>query len=108
MENIQSKSKVPLRNDEWYKEHEEEIRSFCNYLNIEHKKLYHYILKMLGIKYNLNAANMIYEKELGYPPMYAMDIVSYFPQLWEEADRLLGILLVNIEEIADMENKRGE
>ena len=43
--------------------------------------LYHQILVRLGEEYDLDAANKIYCEEVGHAPKYALDIVSYFPEL---------------------------
>lgn len=40
----------------------------------------------------MNAANKIYEEELGHCPKYTMDIVSYFPELARMADSYLDKL----------------
>ena len=64
----------------------------CEKANVPVSTLYHVILTRLGEEYNLDAANEIYEKELGHVPKYAMDIVSYFPELGRMADDILEIL----------------
>lgn len=37
---------------------------------------------------------MIYENEKGYPPMNAIDIVGYFPELEEMADGYMDELIL--------------
>ena len=54
--------------------------------------LYHHILVRLGEEFNLDAANEIYRKELGHLPKYALDIVSYFPELGRLADEYLDMV----------------
>ena len=64
-----------------------------NAMAVNRKVLYHFILSKLSEEYDLEAANEIYEKERGYYPEYAMDIVEYFPQLAEKANEYLGRLI---------------
>ena len=52
-------------------------------------KIYHCILKNVGEKSNLKEANNMYKKCTGKEPEYAMDIIEYFPELAEAADRYL-------------------
>ena len=46
----------------------------------------------LGEEYDLEQANKIYEQEIGHAPKYALDIVSYFPDLGRLADDFLDRL----------------
>lgn len=80
--------KVPIFKS-WYKRNKGRIYRMCKKCNVEVSDLYHFILKRIGERYDLDAANAIYEQETGHAPAYAMDIVEYFPELGEEADKLL-------------------
>lgn len=80
--------KVPIFKS-WYKRDKGRIYRMCKKCNVEVSDLYHFILKRIGERYDLDAANAIYEQETGHAPAYAMDIVEYFPELGEEADKLL-------------------
>lgn len=54
--------------------------------------LYHHILLRIEEEFDLQVANEIYREELGQPPKYALDIVSYFPELARMADDYLDRL----------------
>lgn len=86
-----SSTPVP-KNPNWYARNKSRISILCEKANVPVSTLYHVILTRLGEEYNLDAANEIYEKELGHVPKYAMDIVSYFPELGRMADDILDIL----------------
>lgn len=92
---IQSKTRVPLRT-KWYSDNKDKINAVCAKFEIEHKYLYHLILSKIGETYNLEAAKIIYEDEVGYPPAYAIDIVGYFPELEEMANDILSYMLVEM------------
>lgn len=94
-EYIQSKTKVPLRT-RWYSENKDTINAVCAKFEIEHRYLYHLILSKIGEMYNLEAAKIIYENELGYPPAYAIDIVGYFPELENMANEILSFMLTEM------------
>lgn len=89
----QSKTKVPMRT-KWYSENKGKIREVCDLYGRERRELYHLILSRIGEKYNLEAANKIYQEELGYPPAYAIDVVGYFPELEVMANDIIRMLLV--------------
>lgn len=86
-----SSTPVP-KNPSWQKRNKRRVTSLCERANKSIASLYHLILTRIGEEYDLDAANEIYEKELGHPPKYAMDIVSYFPELGRMADDILDIL----------------
>lgn len=77
----------------WYAKNKRIINNICECYGCDRKVLYHFILSKLSEEYDLEAANEIYEKERGYYPEYAMDIVEYFPQLAEKANEYLGRLI---------------
>lgn len=87
-----SSTPVPLVSD-WYSRHKSRIWEICNARNIRPKTLYHHILMHIGEKYDIGAARAIYEKEKGYPPMNAIDIVGYFPELEEMANEYIDSFL---------------
>ena len=64
----------------------------CEKANVPLSTLYHHILLRLGEEYDLEQANKIYEQEIGRAPKYAIDIVSYFPDLGRLADDFLDRL----------------
>ena len=83
--------KVPI-NPDWYKRNRGRLRRICERENTTHKNLYHFILKILGEKYDLDEANHIFAIEVGHYPKYSIDIVSYFRELGEMADDILDKL----------------
>lgn len=68
-------------NPNWYARHNRKIEYICKKFKTNRRNLYHNIMLKVGEKYDIEAAQKIYEKENGYPPKYAMDIIGYFPQL---------------------------
>lgn len=87
-----SSTPVPLVSD-WYSKHKSRIWEICNARNTRPKTLYHYILLHIGETYDITAARAIYKKEKGYPPMNAIDIIGYFPELEQMADEYMDRLL---------------
>lgn len=87
--------KVPI-NPDWYERNRGRLRRICERKDVTHKTLYHFILKILGEKYDLDEANIIFAREVGHYPKYAIDIVSYFRELGEMADGLLDRIEKNI------------
>ena len=68
------------------------MNHICEKANVPLSTLYHHILLRLGEEYDLEQANKIYEQEIGHAPKYAIDIVSYFPDLGRLADEFLDRL----------------
>ena len=91
-----SSTPVP-KNPSWYARNKSRVAALSQMANVSISGIYHVILTRLGEEYNLDAANEIYEKELGHVPKYAMDIVSYFPELGRMADDILEMLEKVIE-----------
>lgn len=83
-----SNTPVP-KNPNWYMRNRRRIKWICKHEDVPVETLNHNILLRLGEEYDLEAANEIYEAELGKKPVYALDIVSYFPELAELADTYL-------------------
>lgn len=84
-----SNTPVP-KNPNWYMRNRRRIKWICKQEDVPVETLNHNILLRLGEEYDLEAANEIYEAELGMKPTYALDIVSYFPELAELADTYLS------------------
>ena len=80
--------KVPLKIS-WYQDNIEDIRTLAKRHEVSEKRVLHRVLAYLDDRYNLSAANAIYEREMGCPPDYATDIIAYFPELKEMADEWL-------------------
>lgn len=96
MVKVQSNTLLPRRPD-WYVRNEEKITDICDKYGVKHKQLYHLLLSALGREYDLKAAREIYKKERGFYPGYAIDIVGYFPELSEKADKLLDDIVQESE-----------
>lgn len=91
MEDFESKSytpKVPMVSD-WYERNKGRMERMCNKAGNTRKYLYHCILLRVSEKYDLEQAREIYKTEVGYYPVYAIDIIGYFAELAKEADRYL-------------------
>lgn len=86
-----STTPVP-RNPNWFQRNYRRMGYICKAAGIGRSRLYHDILVYLGEEFNLDEARRIYQEELGEPPQYALDIVSYFPELAELADCILNQL----------------
>lgn len=91
LEDFESKSytpKVPMVSD-WYERNKGRMERMCNKAGNTRKYLYHCILLRVSEKYDLEQAREIYKTEVGYYPVYAIDIIGYFEELAKEADRYL-------------------
>lgn len=91
LEDFESKSytpKVPMVSD-WYERNKGRMERMCNKSGNTRKYLYHCILLRVSEKYDLEQAREIYKTEVGYYPVYAIDIIGYFEELAKEADRYL-------------------
>ena len=86
-----SSTPVP-KNPSWYHRNRRRMNHICEKANVSLSTLYHHILLRLGEEYDLEQANKIYEQEIGHAPKYAIDIVSYFPDLGGLADEFLDRL----------------
>lgn len=83
--------KVPFVAD-WYERNKGRMERLCTVSGNSRKYLYHCILRRVSEKYDLDEARDIYKSEVGYYPVYAIDVVAYFPELAEAADRYLDRL----------------
>ncbi len=80
--------RVPIVSD-WYERNKGRLYRLCRDSGNSRSYLYHCILHRLSEKYDLDAAREIYKNEVGKYPDYPIDIVKYFPELEQDADRLL-------------------
>lgn len=85
---IEEKPQVPLIKG-WHNRNKGRLARIQRRTGFTLTKIYHCILKNIGEKYNLKEANNMYKKCTGKEPEYAMDIIEYFPELAEAADRYL-------------------
>ena len=80
--------RVPIVSD-WYERNKGRMYRLCRDSGNSRSYLYHCILNRLSERYVLNAAREIYKNEVGSYPEYPIDIVKYFPELEQDADRFL-------------------
>lgn len=77
----------------WYQRNKRRIEFLVTEGHVERKTLYHHILLVISEEYDIDAAKDIYADEHnGMYPKYSIDIVSYFPELAEVADKYLDCL----------------
>ena len=88
---IEEKPKVPLVKG-WYRRNSGRLSRICQRTGRDLKTIYHYTLKDIGEKYDLKHADKLFEECTGRAPDKCMDIVEYFPELAEAADRYLDRL----------------
>ena len=88
---IEEKPKVPLVKG-WYRRNSGRLSRICQRTGRDLKTIYHYTLKDIGEKYDLKQADKLFEECTGRAPDKCMDIVEYFPELAEAADRYLDRL----------------
>lgn len=83
-------SSTPLpKATDWYSRNLPRINRICSKANANQKELFYHLLARLGAEYNLTEAKKIYERELGRPPKYPLDLVGYFTELSQLADDFL-------------------
>lgn len=80
--------RVPIVSD-WYERNKGRMYRLCRDSGNSRSYLYHCILNKLSERYDLNAAREIYKNEVGHYPEYPIDVVKYFPELEQDADKIL-------------------
>lgn len=80
--------RVPIVSD-WYERNKGRIYRLCRYSGNSYSYLYHCILTRLSERYDLDAAREIYKNEVGKYPDYPIDVVKHFPELEQDADKIL-------------------
>ncbi len=83
---------------DWYSINKQLVWDLCHALNIDVKKLYGYIFRDVGKKYDLNYAEKLYTQETGMPVFYTMEVISYFEQLSQAATEYCEYLLMKYGE----------
>lgn len=90
-------SSTPLpKNPSWYARNLRNMEIICTATHKPMSYLAHKILVRVGEEYNMDEAKKIYEKELGEPPKYPLDIINYFPELAEIATDYVRKLVLHI------------
>lgn len=80
--------RVPIVSD-WYERNKGRMYRLCRDSGNSYSYLYHCILNRLSERYDLDAAREIYKNEVGKYPEYPIDIVKHFPELEQDADKIL-------------------
>lgn len=80
--------RVPIVSD-WYERNKGRMYRLCRDSGNSRSYLYHCILNRLSERYDLNAAREIYKNEVGRYPDYPIDVVKHFPELEQDADKIL-------------------
>lgn len=89
-----------LVEDRWLAEMEPNFEYLCNQYKLTRKGLYHKILLDIGKSYNVDDYKILYKYEKGYESRFVMEVVSYFAELREEAEKTI------LEHVARKKNKK--
>jgi hypothetical protein len=89
-----------LVEDKWLAEMEPNFEYLCKQYKLTRKGLYHKILLDIGKSYNVDDYKILYKYEKGYESRFVMEVVSYFAELREEAEKTI------LEHVARKKNKK--
>lgn len=89
-----------LVEDRWLAEMEPNFEYLCKEYKLTRKGLYHKILLDIGKSYNVDDYKILYKYEKGYESRFVMEVVSYFAELREEAEKTI------LEHVARKKNKK--
>lgn len=89
-----------LVEDKWLAEMEPNFEYLCKQYKLTRKGLYHKILLDIGKSYNVDDYKILYKYEKGYKSRFVMEVVSYFAELREEAEKTI------LEHVARKKNKK--
>ena len=89
-----------LVEDKWLAEMEPNFEYLCKAYKLTRKGLYHKILLDIGKSYNVDDYKILYKYEKGYESRFVMEVVSYFAELREEAEKTI------MEHVARKKNKK--
>lgn len=89
-----------LVEDKWLAEMETNFEYLCKQYKLTRKGLYHKILLDIGKSYNVDDYKILYKYEKGYEARFVMEVVSYFAELREEAEKTI------LEHVARKKNKK--
>lgn len=89
-----------LVEDKWLAEMEPNFEYLCKEYKLTRKGLYHKILLDIGKSYNVDDYKILYKYEKGYEARFVMEVVSYFAELREEAEKTI------LEHVARKKNKK--
>lgn len=86
---IEEKHYFPEDTD-WFRTNEWKIRYYCEYVGITKKVFMHLLLKVIGRKYYFDGARKRYIEETGNLKPTNSEVISYFDNIREEADKCLN------------------
>lgn len=89
-----------LVEDKWLAEMEPNFEYLCKQYKLTRKGLYHKILLDIGKSYNVDDYKILYKYEKGYKSRFVMEVVSYFAELREEAEKTI------LEHVERKKNKK--
>ena len=89
-----------LVEDKWLAEMEPNFEYLCKEYKLTRRGLYHKILLDIGKSYNVDDYKILYKYEKGYESRFVMEVVSYFAELREEAEKTIR------EHVARKKNKK--
>lgn len=89
-----------LVEDKWLAEMEPNFEYLCKEYKLTRRGLYHKILLDIGKSYNVDDYKILYKYEKGYEARFVMEVVSYFAELREEAEKTI------LEHVARKKNKK--
>lgn len=78
-----------LVEDKWLAEMEPNFEYLCKEYKLTRRGLYHKILLDIGKSYNVDDYKILYKYEKGYESRFVMEVVSYFAELREEAEKTI-------------------
>lgn len=89
-----------LVEDKWLAEMEPNFEYLCKEYKLTRRGLYHKILLDIGKSYNVDDYKILYKYEKGYESRFVMEVISYFAELREEAEKTI------LEHVARKKNKK--
>lgn len=89
-----------LVEDRWLAEMEPNFEYLCKAYKLTRRGLYHKILVDVGKTYKVDDYKILYKYEKGYESRFVMEVVSYFAELREEAEKTI------LEHVARKKNKK--
>lgn len=88
--NMQEKHFFPKDRD-WFRNNEDKINFICTCEGFSTKTLMHMILRLIGKTYYFDGAREQYLRETGKECATNSDVITYFDNIREEADRILQL-----------------
>ena len=68
---------------------EDNFKFLCNAYEFDRRKLYHKILEDINKTYTVDDYKVIYKYQNGHAAEYVMEVVAFFPELREEAEKTI-------------------